>query len=1172
MSSESPTPTVSTLGRGMVHRGRRQTVLARRWSSAGLIGAVGRASVGFGLAVGRSRAIRPVVQVGDVNSAALRPPVDFWRPGADEPDETAMASFPGAGSAADAGRVAGAPVAAPPAPASVAASPRRESARRPAVPTARRVDASSRPTWTEQVIQRSSIGYTAPAPGSPVPALEVPDDFVSSGDAKLDQLRLLVRGRQQNAQRPPAGRKRERSAERPHAAPATTPPSTTQPATTRGDTSAGRSTGPGLFGRTIRPQPIEPSATGEVRRSPAVDAQLPTASARPSARRQPTVPGAARRPAAPAAAPTKVDRLRALLVEQGILSSDTAGDPDGGDAEPTTGSGTSTGPRRVPPAGNAPARPAGQGRSDTVRRSTSRDGAGMRPDPARPVGAPTGTEDGPSASSPSGNPRPADTPPAQSGAPTAGAASMAVPDRSDTAPPPAVGRRAAPSLATTGDLRVRRMMSFGGADQERETPAEFAPVPDQDRDGFIERAPFGERSPFDPSLPVAAVDTVRGPSGVPLLRRRHRHSWADQRPELPSAIALLRRPTEPVASAPDTPAQVRADLELDGGPPAVLRRVTLPRALSVQHRPEPVLRRHRIEATPPLRPAVAAAPSDGVPNTSGVAGGAASAPVARSVGASVAPAHDTASAVDTIRTGATATAPGDTARTGATATAPGDTARTGDRAPGRATAEDVEVPGAVAADVMAAAVRPHAIVRRVAADDPAEAAAPTSLSGSTSTTSIRDDAGELTADPAGRSATVRPPGVDRAVSPVRRRAARRRHSSVADGPGALLDVVRRTRQRSAVSHDAVVRDVVGTQEGRDESRPGSGVAASVAPPAARTASTSRTASSASLPDGGTRGHRDPIGGVDAVVGDRSADRSAGDRGDVAARRIVEVNPPRRVPTAAAELADRFMTELSQTIQRQPAPLPMPYRPMADVITPGRRVMFSTDEASRRALRSVGKVAATTDHVIHLDPEPVARHRLDEVIAHELTHVAHPSPTPRFFDDVDDSPEERRAEEVAKIMTSSPIAPGNSRPQPAVQRRPAGSASQPDVIRRSPATTSPAPSGTTSSGTSPGSSISADALAARITGRSSPDTVRRWAEGGATPSGPRPSTAPTTGASTERATGAGARDDLTRYLDSDAGKAWFEKMLRSNTSLLMSLLEDRIIVEAERRGGRTWRGA
>src|SRR6056297_2752270 len=109
MSSESPTPTVSTLGRGMVHRGRRQTVLARRWSSAGLIGAVGRASVGFGLAVGRSRAIRPVVQVGDVNSAALRPPVDFWRDDTDEPDEAAVPPVPGAGRASAAGREAGAP-------------------------------------------------------------------------------------------------------------------------------------------------------------------------------------------------------------------------------------------------------------------------------------------------------------------------------------------------------------------------------------------------------------------------------------------------------------------------------------------------------------------------------------------------------------------------------------------------------------------------------------------------------------------------------------------------------------------------------------------------------------------------------------------------------------------------------------------------------------------------------------------------------------------------------------------------------------------------------------------------------------------------------------------------------------------------------------------------------
>ncbi len=650
-------------------------------------------------------------------------------------------------------------------------------------------------------------------------------------------------------------------------------------------------------------------------------------------------------------------------------------------------------------------------------------------------------------------------------------------------------------------------MSFGGADQERETPAEFAPVPDQDSDGFIERAPFGERSPFDPSLPVAAVDTVRGPSGVPLVRRRHRHSWADQRPELPSAIALLRRPTEPVASAPNAPAQVRADLELDGGPPAVLRRVTLPRALSVQHRPEPVLRRHRIAAASPALPDAAVVPSDAALSPSGAAGGPVSAPVARSVGASVAPAHDTAPAGDTTHAH-------DSALAGETAPAPAG-----------ATADEFTPAGVAPTDVTAAAVKPDATVRRIAVDDPAEAAAPTSPFGSTSTTSIPDAADRAArsarSEPAVRSTIAGGPAVERSAPRMRRN--RLRHSPIADGPGALLDVVRRSARRPALSADPPVDDA--------------------------------SAESSTLAD-----DRSPVGAVDGRI-----------RG-AAVRRLPDEGRPRRAATAAAEIADRFMSELSQTIQRRPAPLPMPYRPMADVITPGRRVMLSTDDASRHALRSVGKVAATTDRVIHLDPEPLARHRLDEVIAHELTHVAHPSPTPRFFDDVDDSPEERRAEEVAKIMTSSPIAPGNSRPQPAVQRRPAGSVSQPDVIRRSPATTPPAPSATTSSGASSGSSISADALAARITGRSSPDTVRRRAEGGVTPSGPRPSSAPTTGASNERAPGAGARDDLTRYLDSDAGKAWFEKMLRSNTSLLMSLLEDRIIVEAERRGGRTWRGA
>ena len=111
-------------------------------------------------------------------------------------------------------------------------------------------------------------------------------------------------------------------------------------------------------------------------------------------------------------------------------------------------------------------------------------------------------------------------------------------------------------------------------------------------------------------------------------------------------------------------------------------------------------------------------------------------------------------------------------------------------------------------------------------------------------------------------------------------------------------------------------------------------------------------------------------------------------------------------------------------------------------------MFSSDGASRRALRSVGKVAATTNNVIHIDRSATSPRMMDEVIAHELTHVAHPSAAPRFFDDIDDSPEERQAEAVARVMARSPLAPssstvappatvGGAGPRARIQRRSAG---------------------------------------------------------------------------------------------------------------------------------------
>src|SRR5690606_573225 len=187
--------------------------------------------------------------------------------------------------------------------------------------------------------------------------------------------------------------------------------------------------------------------------------------------------------------------------------------------------------------------------------------------------------------------------------------------------------------------------------------------------------------------------------------------------------------------------------------------------------------------------------------------------------------------------------------------------------------------------------------------------------------------------------------------------------------------------------------------------------------------------------------------------------------------------------AAAVVAEQFMSELARSIRSRPTPLPTPFRPMAEAITGSDRVLLSTDAGSRRALRSVGKRAATTGNVIHLDRTPTPGRAINEVIAHELTHVAHPSPTPRFFDDIDDSPEERRAETVARVMASSPLAPTPGVIAPVL---PAGA----DIVRRSPAKEG-------------AQMATADAMARQLTGM--PPTSGR--------------TPATTGATTDTATGA-----------------------------------------------------
>ena len=102
-----------------------------------------------------------------------------------------------------------------------------------------------------------------------------------------------------------------------------------------------------------------------------------------------------------------------------------------------------------------------------------------------------------------------------------------------------------------------------------------------------------------------------------------------------------------------------------------------------------------------------------------------------------------------------------------------------------------------------------------------------------------------------------------------------------------------------------------------------------------------------------------------------------------------------------------------------------------------RVRVSTDPRSRQALASVGKVAATSGEVVHLARRLDDTPRTAEILAHELHHVANPSPLVRFFADDRHSAEERVANEVGKVMSQSPVGSPPASPPPAPPPPPGG---------------------------------------------------------------------------------------------------------------------------------------
>jgi hypothetical protein len=992
----------------MARRSRSQSVLARHRTSATLVGAVGRACVGFGLAVGRSRSIRPIVNLSDVNSATLRPPTNFWRESVTDDPVAVTGAASVAGASAGGQRV-----------------------------VRRSVD--RRPTWTDQVIQRSGIGYTAPPAGALAEPVAVPDDFQPFGDPRIDHLRLLRRAAASApvTDTPPMQvRRSSRSTD--------VRDSDTEAADggrVRGDTVAGRGTGPGRLARAVTPEPVAARSAAAVGRpgpGSTVGSELPV-------NRSPG-DGPVRRSPQPrqVQAPSRLDTLRALLVEQGKLSADpNTAAPTGaaGAADRTTPSGSSATPRPTPPgtpsAGSSdvvrrrPAETLGDGRApqpprevapdDAGRRvvSTSaglRDAAGARfPGDRTAAAAGTATttsrsdRNGPSTRSdgtPPTGPRPGsaqgpdggDVRPVGSAVPVEELRSPgALPSPTNASTPTTASTTtiAAPvdgeATSIRRQLRTQRLLSSGLAPDRSDSPDPAREIP--------------TTAPRDHDVTPSARMTVRPPAGTPpteagavsTIERTVRTSpsatlpWSNERPELPSSIARA--------------------------PGSVIRRVTLPRALSSSFRPETVLSAHRVVSQP--------AP----PSPTGVA--------------------------------------------------PATTVRPPIAQPDRDVSN--EQPAGVA-DLQRSGVAPS--MRTSALQRPArDSITPrTTIQRETAaTTGTGTMSPTVTGHGVPTSNATRLPSVDRrvgvpATSPVTtgvpatpwRATDTRRSSVLPAGAGALQQVLRRTpeNQSAPLSVSASPDDITSSASRISSAGADSGAAVR------------EDLRPAGAPLGARASTVAPAGAIVPAVLRTPAVPHASTEPERSSEPAHASTKPARSSTAAAtdtrpaeRLAERFMTELSQTVRHTSAPLPMPFRPMSDAITGGRRVMLSTDPASRRAFRSVGKMAATTGDTIHLDHAAIPRRRLDEVLAHELTHVAHPSPAPRFFDDVDDSPEERRAEKVASIMARSPLAPSSTVAAPRASS---------DTIRRSVDHAGGGAREGASSSSSSGT-ISADALAARLAG-------------------------------------------------------------------------------------------
>ncbi len=212
-----------------------------------------------------------------------------------------------------------------------------------------------------------------------------------------------------------------------------------------------------------------------------------------------------------------------------------------------------------------------------------------------------------------------------------------------------------------------------------------------------------------------------------------------------------------------------------------------------------------------------------------------------------------------------------------------------------------------------------------------------------------------------------------------------------------------------------------------------------------------------------------------------------------------------------------------------AALPARFRPLTTSLV-ARRVRIAHGSASRAALRAVGRPGATLGNVVHLASAPDASVATAELLAHELVHAANAPARPRFFAEPGHDAEERVARQVGRLARTT-------RPDSDLQvvRRAAAAPVMPRVVQRVEVPSS-----------APASS--AEQVVRRAMGPVAPQdgqTIRR-----------------ATRSSGVLVAGSDESDS-----DSDSPRSTTSSRLNELGELLRQL-EQRVLNELERRGGRT----